>query len=32
MLNDPKVIIHMNDIDKLAKVDRSLYKVAYVDK
>lgn len=29
MLNDPDAIIHMNDISKLAKVDRSLYELAY---
>jgi heme-degrading monooxygenase HmoA len=27
MLNDPRFIIHMNDIAKLAKVDRTLYEL-----
>jgi quinol monooxygenase YgiN len=30
ILNDPKVIIHMNDIDQIAKVDRGLYDIAFV--
>jgi heme-degrading monooxygenase HmoA len=30
MLNDPSAIIHMNDIATIAKVDRSLYEVAFV--
>lgn len=32
LLNDPKMLIHMNDIDKLAKADRSLCELVYVDR
>jgi heme-degrading monooxygenase HmoA len=31
MLNDPRAIIHMNDIANLAKVDRNLYELAYME-
>ncbi len=30
-LSDPKVIIHMNDIDQIAKVDRGLYDTMLVE-
>lgn len=29
LLNDPRMIIHINDIDRLAHVDRSLYELVY---
>ena len=32
LLNDPRMIIHMNDIDNLVKVERSLCELVYVDK
>jgi hypothetical protein len=31
MFNDPSAIIHMNDVDSIAKVDRSLYEVVFVE-
>lgn len=31
MLNDPHAIIHMNDVATIAKVDRSLYEMVYVE-
>jgi hypothetical protein len=31
MLNDPKVLIHMNDVDQIAKADRNLYEIDFVD-
>jgi heme-degrading monooxygenase HmoA len=31
MLNDPRVIIHMNDLASIAKVDRTLYELAYTE-
>jgi hypothetical protein len=31
MLNDPKVLIHMNDVDQIAKADRNLYEIEFVD-
>ena len=32
MLNDPKVIIFMNDVARIAKVDRGLYEVEFIEK
>lgn len=29
LLKDPRMIIHINDIDRLASVDRSLYEMVY---
>ena len=31
MLNDPSVIIHMNDVATIANVDRSLYELAFME-
>lgn len=31
MLNDPRAIIHMNDVASIAKAERSLYEVAFVE-
>lgn len=31
MLNDPRVIVHMNDIANMAKVDRTLYELSYTE-
>jgi heme-degrading monooxygenase HmoA len=31
MLNDPRTIIHMNDIASMAKVDRTLYESVYTE-
>jgi hypothetical protein len=32
LLSDPRMLIHMNDIDNLAKAERSLCELVYVDK
>lgn len=31
MLNDPRVIVYMNDIARIAQVDRTLYELAYIE-
>ncbi len=31
MVNDPRVIIHMNDIASIAKVDRTLYEIVFTE-
>jgi Antibiotic biosynthesis monooxygenase len=31
MLNDPRVIIHMNSLASIAQVDRTLYELAYTE-